>query len=372
MTGTQPTVALVSGFWGQNIGNAFFNVGGKWILEQALPGARVEWIQDQPGYRTFHNQSKGNPPTHVDLIGALEVDYVVLQGPLLTESFRALWEPTFRRLRERGTGVVIMSAGLFQYTPEEIAAARAFLEEYPPLIFTTRDSDTYRHFADICPLTYDGIESAFCVPDAFQPYRLDLPPSLAACFDRYPEPNFTIGPATNGSVPDGLHGHFEHNGATWNWAIPSFQQRLSKIGQRSSYISSLTDRRKLPDTIGGLNVLRPEHRSNPFMGWKVYRNPGAIVSDEPYTYFTTYANAELTLSDRVHACVIAAAYGRPTMLFAPTPRGSLFERMGLGDVRKHPVVLPEERRAEERDKVIAFLRNAFETVVARPAALAAR
>jgi hypothetical protein len=352
-------IAVVSGFWGQNIGNAFFNVSGKWLMEQAVPDANVSWIQDQPGYRTFHDQSKGNPKSHIDLIGALDVDYVVLQGPMLTENFRALWEPSFRKLRDRGTGIVILSAGLFKYTDEEVKAARAFLEEYPPAIFTTRDSETFKHFPDICDLSYDGIESAFCTPDAFKPFDLDLPASVALCFDRFPEPNISVSSTPPAAVADAGNGSFDFDGATWHWSIPKLQQRLSKIGQRSAYVSALSDRRRLPDAIGGKSILRPEHRSNPFMGWKVYRQPGTVVSDEPYTYLTTYANAKMTLSDRVHACVVATAYGRPAMLFGATPRDALFARMGLGDIRKHPVSLPEERRVQEREALLDFLRTAF-------------
>jgi hypothetical protein len=162
-----------------------------------------------------------------------------------------------------------------------------------------------------------------------------------------------------------LSGSFEFDDAHWHWSVPRLQQSLSKIGQRASYASSLTDRRRLPSTIGGLAVLRPEHRTNPFVGWKVYRHPGTVVSDEPYTYLTTYANARLTLSDRVHACVAAVAYGRPAMLFAPTPRGSLFERVGLGDIRQRPVCLPENRRVRERDALLGFLRNGFATLAAQ-------
>jgi hypothetical protein len=365
MTSNGPKIAVVSGFWGQNIGNAFFNVAGKWLMEQAVPGADVQWFQDQPGYRTFHDQSKGNPSAHADLIGALDVDYIVLQGPLLTEHFRALWEPSFRRLKERGVGVVIHSSGLFRYTDAEVEAARSLLEEYPPAIFTTRDSETFRHFSDICEFAHDGIESAFCVPDAFKPFDLDLPPSIAVCFDRYPEPDFTVGRAPAPGGKNAGSGSFEFNGSPWHWSIPRLQQRLSKTGQRIAYLSSLSDRRKLPESIGGFDVLRPEHRSNPFVGWKVYRSPGAVVSDEPYTYLTTYANAQMTISDRVHACVVAAAYGRPTMLFGATPRDALFQRMGLGDIRKHPVSLPESRRVEERDAHLAFLRRAFAKLEAR-------
>lgn len=357
---SQARVAVVSGFWGQNIGNAFFNVSGKWLIQQALPGANVEWFQDQPGYRTFHDQSKGNPPAHPDLIGSLDVDYVVLQGPMLTVNFRSLWEASFRKFRERGVKVIMLSSGLFRYTSEEIEAAKRFLDEYPPEIFTSRDSDTFPHFKDVCNHTYDGIESAFCVPDAFKPFRLDIPPTVAMCFDRYPEPTFTLGDTPALPSDAGKSGGFEFDGDRWNWQIPELQQKLSHRGQRMAYMSSITDRRKLPATLGEWNILRPEHRSNPFVGWKVYRSPGAVVSDEPYTYLTTYANARMTLSDRVHACVVAAAYGNPVMMFGSTPRSALFERVGLGDIRKTLVQLPEEKRVEERNALIAFLTNALQ------------
>jgi hypothetical protein len=52
--GKKGKVALVSGGWGQNIGNAFFNIGGKRILEEVFPEYRVEFIQDQPGYWIFN------------------------------------------------------------------------------------------------------------------------------------------------------------------------------------------------------------------------------------------------------------------------------------------------------------------------------
>ena len=52
----RPRVALVSGFWGQNIGNAFFNLGGHWVLRQIFGDTQIAFIQDQPGYRTFHRQ----------------------------------------------------------------------------------------------------------------------------------------------------------------------------------------------------------------------------------------------------------------------------------------------------------------------------
>ena len=351
-------IVLVSS-WAQNIGNAFFSVSGRWLIEQAAPGAHVTWFQDQPGYRTFHDQSKGNPENHANLIAALDVDYVVLQGPMLTSTFRALWEPTFRVLRDRGTRIILLSAGLFRYTPEEIGAARSFLADYPPAMLATRDSVTFGHVADLCDLAYNGIESAFCIPDAYQPPRFDQPPTVAVGFDRYPEPDFAVGSPPETLSSTSLTGSFDFSGETWSWSYPRIPLFFSRRGQGVAYIGSLADRRRMPNSVGGLEIVRPEHRTNPFIGWKVYRRPGAVASDEPYTYLATYANAELTLSDRVHACVVALAYGRPAVLFGTTPRDALFERMGVTDVRNRPALLPEERRASERDGLIEFLRRGF-------------
>lgn len=166
--GRAPRVALVSGFWGQNIGNAFFNVGGKWILEDVFQDGDVAFIQDQPGYRTFHNQARGNPPNDFGLLRYLKVDYIVLQGPMLTQTFRSLWESTFRKLRARGTHIILLSAAFFRYTREEIDAVRAFLREFRPAIISTRDRESYELLSGCSDHLYDGIDSAFFVPDAYQ------------------------------------------------------------------------------------------------------------------------------------------------------------------------------------------------------------
>lgn len=71
--GKKGKVALVSGFWGQNIGNAFFNIGGKRILEEVFAKHRVEFIQDQPRYWTFN--FRRNPKNDIGLLKHLESNY---------------------------------------------------------------------------------------------------------------------------------------------------------------------------------------------------------------------------------------------------------------------------------------------------------
>jgi hypothetical protein len=353
-------VALVSGFWGQNIGNAFFNVGGKYVLEQAFgPDVSVEFIQDQPGYRTFHDQSKGNPGNDLGLLGQLAgLDFIVLQGPMLTVEFRALWEPTFKALRARGTRIILLGAAMFRFTDEEVEANRAFLKEIEPSIVVTRDTPTYDAFKDLFEHAYAGIDSAFFTPYTYRPFDLALPEYVAVTYDRFPEPRIATVPA--GSRLRGRHdATFTALGLEWGLSYPSLPERLSHKGKVQSYISNFVDRRKLPSTIDRFLLVRPEHRFNPHIPWKIYKRPNAVASDEPFTYFTVYAGAELVIADRVHACVTALAYGKPAMMYRHTMRAQLFDRLDLHDIGDRPVTLPRERLDREAAAEIEFLRGAL-------------
>ena len=349
-------MALVSGFWGQNIGNAFFNVGGKWVLDQVFGAENVAFIQDQPGYRTFNNQSKGNPRKDIGLLRQLDVDFIVLQGPMLTESFPALWRRTFEALMKRGTRIILLSAAFFRYTDAEKARCQEFLREFPPSLILTRNSVTYETVAHWGMPAYNGIDSGFFVSDAYQPFNLCFEPYIAANFDRYPEPNFFIG----NKISKGNDGRFECLDRKWSYQVPGLQKWFSRKGKWQSYIGALMDRRALPERLDDYLVVRPEHRFNPHITWKIYKHPNAIASDEPFTYFNIYAGASLTLADRVHACVATLAYGKPAMLFTPSPRAALFERVGLGDIRRRPVTLGPDHLRAEKERQLSFLITALQ------------
>ncbi len=353
----RPSVALVSGFWGQNIGNAFFNIGGKWILDQIFGEGCVDFIQDQPGYWTFNNQSRGNPKKDINLLKYLDVDYVVLQGPIMTVNFRSLWEGTFREYKRRGIKVILLSAAFFKFTKVEIKKAKSFLLEYPPVIISTRDHKSYDIIKKCAEYTYSGIDSAFYVPEAYKPFSLCLNPYIVLNFDRYPEPNIFVTDAESfGRGATDIS--FEALGYCWHLRIPEFQNMISGLGKWQAYIGCLLDKRKMPTMIKDYGIVRTEHRVNPHIAWKIYKQPNAVASDEPFTYFSVYAGSRLTLSDRVHACVATLAYGNPAMLFTPSPRSKLFDRIGLTDIKKWPVSLDPLYLKEEKEAELEFLRNA--------------
>lgn len=347
-----PRIALVAGQWGQNIGNAFFNLGGRHVLEQVFGAGAVGFFQDQPNYRTLHNKHRGNPRNHAELIAELEIDALVLQGPVLNAWFRTSWERAFRRLAARGVRVILHSAAFFKFRPAELAAVRAFLEACPPALICTRDSQSHAILSDWLPGVpiHDGIDAGFFLPDCVRPFEFRRNGAyIAANFDRYPEPDIT--PAAPGD-PQAV----EIAGRHWRLSVPPRLDRMARASKLRAYLGDLTDRRRLPAEIEGLRVLRPEHRFYPHMTHKIYRQPGAMVSDEPWSYASLYAHARATLSDRVHACVATLAYGNPAMLFTPSPRAALFDRLGLGDIRARPVTLPRDRLEEAKAAQIAWLR----------------
>jgi hypothetical protein len=355
-------VAIMQGFWGQNIGNAFFDLGGRWIAQQVFGADEVSPIQNQQGYRTFHRQRTGNPKNDLGLLRYLDTEVFITQGPMFTNTFESLWRSSFEHMKKRGIKVALLSAAFFKYSDEEVNAVRRFLKEFPPAIIVTRDSDTYDRVKDLCKYTYSGIDSAFFVPNDYRPVRTTLPPYIAVNFDQYPEPNLTAC-APNEDLAGTYDVTFQALNRKWGAKQPWLQNSFSAAGQWQCYLGAMLDFRRLPKQIDDYIIVRPDHRFNPHVTWKIYKHPNGIAADEPYTYLTIYSGAEMTLSDRVHACVATLAYGKPAMLFHPTPRARLFERLGLAAIRQTPVSLSLERLEEERQAEVAFLRHAVSQVM---------
>lgn len=340
-------VGLVYGFWGQNIGNAFFNLGAEHLLAKA--GHEVFPVQDHPAYWTFRDESKGSYERRYHFLEQLDVDVLILQGPLFTRNFGNIWIDTLRQLAAKGVKWAVLSGGFRSYSSEEVAVMREVVEQVPPLFVSTRDEDSFDMLktsgAADHTVIRNGICSAFFLPHAYQPPKL-REPIISFCFDHFLEP--TLVPDRSGMVTMGSENY-----------RTEFPKRLNKIASRTkghAYFAQIADRRSVPTEIQGLKVVRPEHRTNPHLPFKIYQRPNAIASDEPYTYLTVYANTEATLSDRVHACVATLAYGGAAHLWNPTTkRKALFDAARVGDVVNSTVKIDQDFLAEQHTDVIHFL-----------------
>jgi len=355
------TVAVAAAGWSTNVGNAFFNIGCHYLLEQVFPDDQVVFLCDQDAY--WDVRTRTTPRNALGLLKYIRPDYLVLNGCFLTTRFRDMWEETIRALRERGTRFLYLSAGMNEYSQQEIEHCRRFMAEYPPFVFATRDSTTFEHFKDLAEFAYDGIDAALFVNDAVTPLKMDAPPFIVLNFDKLPEPLLAVEdgpPPPAGFASRSARAYqFEFQGRKWTVEFPRVRSVIARwFGKFYPYIEGpLLPKGPLQPRVGGFEVFRADHQVNPLVLSKIFRRPRTFVSDLPYGYLTLYANAALTLSDRVHACVASMSYGTPAMLFARTGRAGLLERAGAATIRERPTLLAPEKIEAEKERLLAFLRS---------------
>jgi hypothetical protein len=359
---TGPTFALAAGGWSGNIGNAFFNLGTQHVLSAAVPDSRVVLLSDQAAYwRMGPFGYRTEPANSLRYWERLRPDYVVLQGSVLTEQFPRVWGSALRALQAAGVKLLLVGVGYFDYSDREKAVCREFLSECRPYVLVSRDSETYDSLRGLAEHAHDGIDSAYFLPDVLQPVDADMPAYVVVNFDKGPEPVLEVS-----AEPAGTHGpgqqralvEFPFGGRVWRASFPGARARLGAcLGKWYPYVlGPLGLAGSTQEKVGDYTIVRTDHQVNPILLGKVFRGPNAFGGDIPYTYLNLYANAELTLSDRVHAVVATLAYGKPAMLFSKSGRARILERVGADTAALNPVRLDGLRLEAERQSEVDFLR----------------
>lgn len=341
-------IGFVGGFWSTNIGNSFFNLGADFLLRKLFPHDTIRMISDQPGYWTFWNKKNGNPANALDVIGSYSLDYLVLLGPCLTETFGALWQGSLERLLERGTKLIILSAGQMKYTDKETETARKILQKFKPYILCTRDRKTFANFSDCAEHSYDGIDLACFISDLHKPNKLNLGEYIVLNFDKLSEPELI---ETDSSESKQII--LRSKG--YKVQFPAIRTWLGEQSDTFRYLESFLPISKKNKTVDGLGIIRTNNRYNPMILKRVYCEKNSFASDIPYSYFDLLGNAEVTISDRVHSCVASLVYGKQAMLCKKTGRSGLLERIGAKEIQNKAVQVDLTSLQEEKEKLISHL-----------------
>ncbi len=352
------TIAHILGDWSRNIGNAFFQLGGLYALKKSVPDVQISLIGEMPGYPSYWNPRGGNPTNFFDWAEYIDVDYLVLMGPLFRPETEKIWGQGLARIMAKGTKLVLLGVGMMKYDDGYVKTYRELLMRYRPYIFTSRDVETYDKLGDLAEHPYDGIDFGFFVSDLYTPIGLfsDERKWIAFNFDKIPEPCVSL---SKTFLSSGQY-DFEFAFDDWIWGVrfPRFRQKLAERSRYLMFLEGLFPGNSLTQ-IGDYEIVRTDHRPHPLLRRKTYRYPRVMVNDVPYAYFEIYKGARLTLSNRVHACVAALAYGNHAMLFTRSPRSRLLERMGLDDIRKHPMAINKDFLEQEKKSLLKFLADVF-------------
>ena len=352
-------VAYCTGFWCTNVGNGFFSLGVEYALKKVLGDENVTVVSDYQTYTTSYGKRLYADKNQIEYISSLNVDYIVLAGPVLSKYFLTLWKDVLLKLKHRGVGYIILSAGMMKLTKESCQEIKAFFEKCPPYAFSSRDEAAYKEFGTYAECSNNGICFSFFTPDYYNPAKFDdMSPYVVYNFDKISEPDIWIGDTKK--VPDKT---FEYKNEMFKLAYPKIMAKITSTTDRFTdaliYIRCVLPGRIHGENIGSYKIIRTDHRFHPHFRSKIYREPNSFVADLPYGYINLYANAEFTLSDRVHACAVTLAFGHSAMLFAKTNRHGLLERAGAEGISERLVKLDMNKLDMEKQIQIQWLTQIF-------------
>ncbi|MBW1804562.1 MAG: polysaccharide pyruvyl transferase family protein [Deltaproteobacteria bacterium] len=315
--------------WPTNIGNAFIDLGAMAILREAAPDAQISFASEMPrwfcNYRfqrfkpkgpgrflpwNFFKANHGLPKMDcaLDIASVTQCDLVVFAGMAMCEEFSRINGKPILELTNRRIPVLLLGTGALTYTDKERELYADFLRRVKPIGFVSRDDQSYEMFSEVVPESLKGIDCAFFVPEAYQPFPLEIPPYIVVTFDSMPEPSFS---------PKGRKLVRAHH-ACWKPSLIDYQY-----------------------------------------------NDHTLISDIPQDYLALYANAEEVHSDRVHACIAALAYGRKAKLYHPTPRGSLFTTVGANGIRDALIQINRQLLKEKKELQVKFVKDLISARVRR-------
>ena len=322
-----PRVVIADGFIATNVGNAFYNIGLYFALKDLLPDHDIYRLGDLNGnYWSTASMNSNN----FELIEHIEADFFVLTGPMLSEDMPGLYEKLFARLQEKGTRILLISAGGYTYENAEVNICRRFLEKYHNICgLITRDTRAYDLYKDYASISHSGICCAWLLPKYVKPLPISpngLKPYVTLCFDSIPEP--IINDLQHGdevALEQAMMSRIMEVSSVFDWKPKVFDKML--------YVADLLLRSgNLPKFLNEYAIVRPTHcvlgRPPRFL----FSKPNTYLSEIPEGYISLYANSTLTITDRVHAAVASLAYGTPTRLITRSQRSLLFERVGAQEV----------------------------------------
>lgn len=311
-------ILIKGGGYITNIGNAFLDIGLLYILKKAVPEAQIyvlsntlEWTYYKIKNSFLNKLLKNIFPGIFNIQEFIKFDYVAIHGACLGIDWFNCHGETLRKIVNNGAKLIIIGGSLTDRTyknNKEIEIVKNHLGKLKPYIFISRDQETFEKFKDIAEHSYNGIDCAFFINDAFTPPTLKCDPFLILNFDKTSEPKI-----------------------------------------KDLYISK------------GVRIIRTHHSFilNKRAFFHYYTKNNIFISESPYEYLTLYANAQAVYSDRVHTCVSALCYNVPTRLFCNTGRALLFERIGIMNITKELVKADMDKIKEEKNNQIKFLKNIF-------------
>jgi hypothetical protein len=338
-------IGNVVGYWSTNIGNSFFQLSAEKLLKEM--GHDVFNIPDLSGYADLQSKSKNS----LDLLSYYSLDALVLHGPMFRSNITEIMASLLEIQVDRKIPVLLLGAGMMDYDSKYSEKYRDFIDRCNVKFISTRDEATYEYLSGMNlsnTVLHNGIDLAFFLPKFYHKNTLKKE-LIVLNFDQIDEPKFK----------EVDSGEIQINHQSFTYRVGNKSEPLKLFKKFAPFVKWIWQRdinREL--LINHDNILRTEHRYNPYFGKKIYSKSRTFASDHPTGYIDIYSNSKLTLSNRVHACALTLANGGKAMYFSNSKRAALLDRVvGDDSYTEKPVRINSSIIEDEYVNLIKALKN---------------
>lgn len=287
-----------------NIGNFFFQNTIENILKDIFPNYYIS-SSDGPIDEIFKVKNFNYKKNIFDLRKYLDFDCYVLSGPILCDGFLNKYEKFIKKIYSEKKSYIILSA----YGHDDFRIKK-FFEQYPPYAISTRCEKTFQIYKNYSINSYNGICNAFFTPYYVDPPRFNYENYIIKSFYSMPEPD--------------VYFQVKDNQINLDKLILKYKKKFFwKIFRHLNFLNNVND------NIDNYKIIRPQHDISVKYNHINFIKMNSYMSYNINNYFTLYKNADLVISDRVHAIVIGLAFGVTSILCGDFDRSSLFDRIPL-------------------------------------------
>lgn len=318
-----------------NVGDGWYQTSLYGLLRKLYPEHQV-LLGEGPIRRSFGIHKEQFLLNSLNVMEYETADIHVFSGPMMPVIIRD-YGTTIRNILSRGEQYVLISASGTGLSSSRVLEIGEFLKKYPPLFLSTRDEESYHNFSPYVKNAYNGICTAFLVDKTLtiEKFILEKPFFISSFYTEL-EPTFY--------VPEGQTACIENIDVQHHskmWGLPY------GISRHLNYM------RPQQKEVGGYLIVRTIQGLNPKFNHINFAMPNSFVSFNPLRYLEVTKSSEFTISDRVHACAIALACGKPARFLFKTPRAGIFDRMGFDYKSNGGIMYPNMIKVEEEMELLS-------------------
>lgn len=291
-----------------NIGDGFYQSALFVLISKLFPKAHV-FMGEGPAKRSFRPNEK-QLKNCFQMMKYQNADIHIFSGPMIRQILTN-YKDTIINISKKNARYALISCSSAGISKKEIGEVKEFFSKYPPIAFSSRDSETYSNFQDSVPSSYDGICTAFLVDKLLPIDTVELGKKyFVSSFYREPEPVFE---AIGNVTIENIHLKKRKNIIPIKWGLARHFEFL----------------RRMPEKINDHTIIRAHQSVSNKVNHYNFAYPNSYISLNPITYLSIFKGAEFTISDRIHACAVTLAFGKPARLVSDSPRAGIFSRLGI-------------------------------------------